>query len=90
LSAVLAVLFSVNHSAFAATYYWDNNGTTAGFGTAGAHGQRRLPANGARMEQVLPLREQVLLLAPVMPSTSATVRLGWLLHGHGQRECEFR
>jgi fibronectin-binding autotransporter adhesin len=35
LSAVLAVLFSVNHSAFAATYYWDNNGTTAGFGTAG-------------------------------------------------------
>ncbi len=34
LAFAIAALFAV-HSASATTYYWDNNGTTAGFGTTG-------------------------------------------------------
>ncbi|OYV06214.1 MAG: hypothetical protein CFE26_07530, partial [Verrucomicrobiales bacterium VVV1] len=34
LLSALACIGLASHAAFAATYYWDNNGSTAGFGTA--------------------------------------------------------
>jgi hypothetical protein len=70
----LAVAAISTINAFAATYYWDNNGTTAGFGTAG--GTWAAPTTGSSSQGWSTDSTGATLPGSVTTATTDTINFG--------------
>ena len=78
--ALCAVLVGgAQFSAFATTYYWDNNGTTAGFGTAA--GTWAVPTTGSSSQGWSTDSTGATLLGDVSTGTGDSLYFGYLTTG---------